>query len=124
MLSSILLSLVALHALPGAPLQVHAPAGRRPDTAVVRQWRDDLASLRHELPRRHRSLFHTMSCGQFDSALTALDRKLPNLERHQVIVELARIVALVGDGHTNVAPTRDPKIGFRTYPGGARTRAR
>ena len=116
MLSSILLSLVALHALPGAPLQVHAPAGRRPDTAVVRQWRDDLASLRHELPRRHRSLFHTMNCGQFDSTLTALDRKLPNLERHQVIVELARIVALVGDGHTNVAPTRDPKIGFRTYP--------
>ena len=23
---------------------------------------------------------------------------------------------MVGDGHTNVAPTRDPKIGFRTYP--------
>ena len=33
-----------------------------------------------------------------------------------MIVELARIVALVGDGHTNVAPTRDPKIGFHTYP--------
>ena len=23
-------------------------------------------------------------------------------------VELARIVAMVGDGHTNIAPTRDP----------------
>ena len=23
---------------------------------------------------------------------------------------------MVGDGHTNVAPTRDPKIGFRSYP--------
>ena len=40
----------------------------------------------------------------------------PTLARHQVIVELARIVARVGDGHTNVAPTRDPKIGFHTYP--------
>jgi len=23
---------------------------------------------------------------------------------------------MVGDGHTNIAPTRDPKIGFRAYP--------
>jgi hypothetical protein len=29
---------------------------------------------------------------------------------------MARIAALVGDGHTNIAPTRDPKIGFRTLP--------
>src|ERR1044071_1096308 len=27
-----------------------------------------------------------------------------------------RIAALVGDGHTNVSPTRDPKIGFHTLP--------
>src|SRR5262249_26768155 len=38
----------------------------------------------------------------------------PALERHEVIVEMAKIVAAVGDGHTNVYPTRDPKIGFRT----------
>ena len=42
--------------------------------------------------------------------------RIPSLARHQVIVEMSRIVALVGDGHTNIAPTRDPKIGFRTFP--------
>ena len=87
-----------------------------PDSSSVRQWREDLAYLARELPRRHKNLFHSISRGQFDSALTVLDRKLPGLARHQVIVELARIVALVGDGHTNVAPTRDPKIGFHAYP--------
>ena len=29
---------------------------------------------------------------------------------------MARIAAMIGDGHTNIAPTRDPKIGFHTLP--------
>jgi len=33
-----------------------------------------------------------------------------------VIVGMARIVAAVGDGHTNINPARDPKIGFQTLP--------
>ena len=48
--------------------------------------------------------------------VAALDAKIPSLERHEVIVEMARIVAAVGDGHTNIYPTRDPKIGFHTLP--------
>src|SRR5262245_7154938 len=69
-----------------------------------------------EMPRHHRNLFHTMTREQFDAAVASLDSRIPTLERHQVIVEMARIVAMVGDGHTNIAPTRDPKIGFRAYP--------
>jgi hypothetical protein len=53
---------------------------------------------------------------RFDSAVADLHRRIPSLERHRIIVEMARIAALVGDGHTNIAPTRDPKIGFRTLP--------
>ena len=116
MFSPILLALVGSLALSGTRLDSQTPAQARADTATVRQWREDLAYLARELPRRHKNLFHAMRREQFDSALAALDRKLPSLARHQVIVEIARIVALVGDGHTNVAPTRDPKIGFRTYP--------
>ena len=72
--------------------------------------------MAREMARRHRNLYHTVSRERFDSAVAALDRRIPRLERHQVIVELARIVALVGDGHTNIAPTRDSAIGFRTLP--------
>ena len=116
MYSPIALALVGSLALPGARPDPQAATGPRPDSAFVQQWREDLAHLARELPRRHRNLFHTMRREQFDSALAVLDRKLPALARHQVIVELARIVALVGDGHTNLAPTGDPKVGFRAYP--------
>ncbi len=84
--------------------------------AQVTAWREDLAYMAREMARRHRNLYHTVSRERFDSAVAALDRRIPRLERHQVIVELARIVALVGDGHTNIAPTRDSAIGFRTLP--------
>jgi tetratricopeptide (TPR) repeat protein len=69
-----------------------------------------------EMAKRHKNLYHTVSRERFDSAVAALDRRIPSLARHRIIVEMARIVALVGDGHTNIAPTRDPKIGFRTLP--------
>jgi Tetratricopeptide repeat len=116
MLSPIALALVGSLALQGARPDPQAARAPSPDSSSVRQWREDLAYLARELPRRHNNRFHTITRTQFDSALAVLDRKLPGLARHQVIVELARLVALVGDGHTNVAPTRDPKIGFHTYP--------
>ncbi|HEY8195922.1 MAG TPA: hypothetical protein VIG04_03000, partial [Gemmatimonadales bacterium] len=86
------------------------------DGAEVAAWREDLRYMAAEMAKRHKNLYHTVSRARFDSAVTSLDRRIPSLARHQVIVELARIVGLVGDGHTNVAPTRDPKIGFRTLP--------
>ncbi len=99
----------------GADLVAQLPRSAGPlDSGGVRRWREDLAFLARELPLRHRNLYHTTPKPVFDSAFAALDRRLPALARHQVILELARIVALVGDGHTNVAPTRDSAIGFRS----------
>ena len=88
----------------------------RLDQAEVASWREDLAYMAREMARRHRNLYHTISRAQFDSAVAELDRRIPSLARHQVIVEMARIAALIGDGHTNIAPTRDTAIGFRTLP--------
>lgn len=80
------------------------------------KWREDLRFMAEEMPKYHKNLFHTMTREQFESAVKKLDERIPSLARHQIIIEMARIVAMVGDGHTNIAPTRDPKIGFRTYP--------
>ena len=96
--------------------EAQAPLPNRLDSAQVAAWREDLAYMALEMARRHRNLYHTISRAQFDSAVTELDRQIPSLQRHQIIVRMARIAALVGDGHTNIAPTRDPKIGFRTLP--------
>ncbi len=79
-------------------------------------WREDLRYMSEEMTRMHRNLFHTISREQFESAVKRLHDRIPKLTRHQIIIEMMRIAAMVGDGHTNIAPTRDPKIGFRALP--------
>jgi hypothetical protein len=68
------------------------------------------------MPTRHANLFHAMTRAQFDSALQAIDQSLPHVARHQVIVELQKLAALVGDGHSNVSPWRDSSAGFHRLP--------
>jgi hypothetical protein len=79
-------------------------------------WREDLHFMAKEMERTHKNLYHTVSREEFEKMVAALDAKIPSLERHEVIVEMAKIVAAVADGHTNIYPTRDPKIGFHTLP--------
>jgi hypothetical protein len=93
-----------------------APSTASREKSEADKWREDLRFMAEEMPKHHRNLFHTMTHEEFERAVRRLDERIPSLARHQVIVELARIAAMVGDGHTNIAPTRDPKIGFRSYP--------
>ena len=86
------------------------------DKIEAEKWRADLRFMAEAMPKYHKNLFHSMTRDQFDAAVQELDRKIPTLARHRIIVEMARIVARVGDGHTNIAPTRDAKIGFHSLP--------
>lgn len=86
------------------------------DTAEVRRWGEDLDFLAREMPARHAALFHTTRREQFDSTLAAIRSRLPTLARHEVIVELMRLAATVGDGHTNVSPWRDTAVVFHRLP--------
>src|SRR5262245_22962964 len=83
---------------------------------AVAVWRDDLHCMAREMERTHKNLYHTISREEFAGRVAALDARIPSLERHEIIVEMAKIAAAVGDGHTNLAPARDPKIGFRALP--------
>ena len=85
-----------------------------PDEASA--WRGDLRFMAAEMERTHKNLYHAASREELTAKVAALDAKIPSLQRHEVIVELAQIVAAVADGHTNIYPTRDPKIGFHTLP--------
>lgn len=49
------------------------------------------------------NLFHTITPAEVDAAIQRLRERIPKLARHEIIVEMARIVAMVGDGHTNIA---------------------
>lgn len=104
---------IALKVLLCAALPIHSLCAQISDAG---KWREDLRVMAQEMPKYHKDLFHTVTRLQFDSAVASLSKRIPQLTRHQIIVEMARIAAMIGDGHTNIAPSRDPKIGFRTYP--------
>ena len=82
----------------------------------VRAWREDLRFMAEQMKEKHKNLYHSISAQEFAAGVAALDAKIPSLTRAQVIVGMAKIVAAVGDGHTNIYPTRDPKIAFHTLP--------
>lgn len=84
--------------------------------AEADKWHEDLRYMAQEMPKRHKNLFHTMTRQQFDDAVRKLDQRIPLLARHQIIVELARIVAMVGDGHTGIGFLYNRTVGFRYYP--------
>ena len=101
------LRIAALAAMLATPLSAYAQKPLTKD-----QWRADLRFLATELPKRHRNAFHKITRAQFDSAVTTLDRELNSLSDHEIVVGLASIVALIGDGHTRLALPQDPEIGF------------
>ncbi|HKY30455.1 MAG TPA: hypothetical protein VJM12_21165 [Pyrinomonadaceae bacterium] len=95
------------------------------DRREAEKWRDDLRHMAQQMPKLHDNVFHTITRGEFEAAIKRLDQRIPTLARHQIIVELARIVATVGsvrDGHTSLPLVAPPhpgppfKIGFREYP--------
>lgn len=82
----------------------------------ARKWQEDLRFMAKEMPKTHKDLYHSISPAAFAHMVRNLNTEIPSLSRAEVIVKMAEIVAAVNDGHTNIYPTRDPKIGFHTLP--------
>lgn len=101
----------ALAQTPTTP--VAAPAIRTP---TAEQWRDDLRFMAREMERLHKNLYHSVSREAFAAAVAELDARIPALQRHEVIVGLMRLAAMVGDGHTNVSPLKDKAFGLKSLP--------
>ena len=89
------------------------PVGARAQRALTEeQWREDLRFLAQELPNRHRNAFDRVkgraTRAHFDSAVAALDHRIPSLADHEVVVGMAGLVAMIGDGHTRLTLPQDP----------------
>jgi len=87
-------------------------------------WREDLAFLASELPARHKNAFFKCSKSDFEAAVAALERDLPALQDHQIVVRLMQLLALLGDFHTGIgaqalpAPPRALPIAFTLFADG------
>lgn len=91
-------------------LPVHSASAQGVLTAA--QWRADLRVLADSLVARHRQPFHKITQAAFDSAVADLDTRIPSLQDHEVIVGLARLAAMLGDGHTRLEIPQDFAIGY------------
>jgi len=86
----------------------HVFSQHGPDTNTINlnltseQWRSDLRYFADELPKRHKSAFHTMTREQFETAVKALDIAIPKLKNEEVFTAFLKLIAMVGDGHTSI----------------------
>ena len=79
-------------------------------------WREDLDHFARGLVERHANPFHMIEEDSFRALVAALDERIPMLARHEIIVEMIRIAAAIGDGHTNAPVLFDPAAGFHALP--------
>ena len=66
------------------------------------QWREDLQHLKTTVHSKYANLFHNVTAQQFDEAVAALDKRIPDLEGYEVAAEISKIVAMFHIGHTNL----------------------
>ena len=97
----------------------------------AQQWRQDLHYLADQIVTVHPGAFHHLSEQDFNSAVADLERRIPALSDQQVEVELIRLVASLGEGHSRlslpglpdamsdvaqVTPFKDPRLAFHRLP--------
>ncbi len=93
-LAIVLAGLTALTLLDAAPV-----VGQSTSDA----FKQDLQYLAQELPRRHKNLFFELSEAEFRRQVQAIEKRIEELDSRTFQLELSRLIASVGDGHTRLA---------------------
>ncbi len=78
------------------------------ETLTAKQWQDDLRFLQNTVHKDYAHLFVKTTKEAFDAEVTALNKAIPNLQDHEIIVGLSRLVSLFKYGHTYVSFHQKP----------------
>lgn len=81
---------------------------------MIGHWLEDLDYLAKELPERHKNLFFQLKEEEFLRDIEKLKEETPYLTDYEIITEIMKITAKIGDSHTGVAIWRIPS--FRHVP--------
>jgi hypothetical protein len=76
------------------------------------RWEQDLDYLQVNLARLHANAFHTTPRAQFEAEFAAARARIATAADHDMLLEVMRLIALVGDGHT---ATWSHLEAFRSY---------
>jgi len=95
------------------------------------QWREDLHYLAEQIPKVNPRVFHRVTRDAFEAAVAGVDAKIATLPDHEIELELVRLVALLGEGHSRISlpglvdpmsdvpeltPFKDPRLAFHRLP--------
>jgi hypothetical protein len=80
------------------------------------QWCEDIEHMVSTLESEHPRLYHSVSEEVFRAGIDSLKFELATLDDVEVAVELARLIATIGDGHTFVNLAWDRSLPFRRLP--------
>ncbi|MDR3563894.1 MAG: S41 family peptidase [Negativicutes bacterium] len=78
-------------------------------------WQADLDQLATELPMLHKNLFFHQEKDQFNASITTLKNHVEDMDIYTIVMEIARIVAAIGDAHTSVTLPRYNRLPFECY---------
>ncbi|MEM6805734.1 MAG: hypothetical protein AAF696_30325, partial [Bacteroidota bacterium] len=67
------------------------------------QWQEDLRFLQNKIHKDYPFLLKKISKEDFDQKVEKLYQEIPQLEEHEIIVGLARIVSSIKYGHTAIS---------------------
>jgi hypothetical protein len=79
------------------------------------RWQQAVEYLGSQLPYLHVNPYFKTSEEEFKNSVTKLSNDVPNLKDEQIIVEMLRIIASIGDGHTRAYPATEP-VGLPSLP--------
>ncbi len=68
-------------------------------------WQSDITDLFSHLPRNHPDLYRNATKEELENARTVLVDSLGDWKNERILVELSRLLAMIGDGHTGIDRT-------------------
>ncbi|WP_422859905.1 hypothetical protein ACOKFD_03045 [Flagellimonas sp. S174] len=85
------------------------------ETLTARQWQEDLRFLQNTVHEDYSFLFVKTTKEDFDTEVEKLYQDIPNLQEHEIIVGISRLVSLFKYGHTYVSFHQKP-FEFSQFP--------
>jgi len=78
-------------------------------------WQTDLTQMAVDLPNCHKNLFFQQTKKDFFRHIAILKKKTARLDIHTIVMEIAKIVARIGDAHTAVVLPRYNRLPIEVY---------
>lgn len=78
------------------------------ENLTTKQWQEDLRFLQTTIHKDYSFLFVKTTKEIFDSEVETLYKNIPELEEHEVIVGMSRIIALFEYGHSDIGFNQKP----------------